>query len=65
MKTIKECREIKGFSQEELARMLNISLRQYQNIEKGRNMPLLDTGLKLSHYLNVDPFILFNIKIDK
>jgi putative transcriptional regulator len=63
--TLKECRLIKGFSQEKLARLVDISLRHYQNIEAGKAQPTIEIGLKLSHYLNVDPFILFNVKFDK
>lgn len=63
--TIKDCRKIKGYSQEQLARLLDISLRHYQNIENGKALPSIDIGLKLSYFLNVDPFILFNIRFDK
>ncbi|HOA55840.1 MAG TPA: helix-turn-helix transcriptional regulator [Clostridiales bacterium] len=50
--------------QEQLARLLDISLKGYQNIEAGRHVPSIITGLKLAYYLDVDPYILFNVKID-
>lgn len=58
---IKEIREKKGYTQEDIARLLNISLRHYQLIEKYKVSPNVYIALKLSKLLNVDPFTLFPI----
>lgn len=39
-------------TQEELARILNISLRSYQNIENDKQIPNVITTLKLAKLLN-------------
>lgn len=57
--TIKEIRRKKGYSQEFIARKLNISLRHYQKIENGDTIPNVITGLKLALILGVDPLTLF------
>lgn len=56
---IKEIRRKKGYSQEFVARKLNISLRHYQKIEKGDTIPNVIIGLKLAQILGIDPYILF------
>lgn len=58
---IKYFREKNGYTQEDIARMLNISLRHYQLIEKYKVHPNVYTALKLSRILKIDPFILFPV----
>jgi putative transcriptional regulator len=43
----------KNKTQEELARMLDISLRSYQNIESNKQIPNVITALKLAKLLNI------------
>ena len=54
-------RESKGFTQEELARQLNISLRYYQQLEYQKYRPNVFIALKFSKILNVDPYDIFPI----
>lgn len=58
---IRHYRLKKGYSQEQIARLLGISLRQYQNVEKGVSLPNVITGLRLAIILNVDPYKLFSV----
>lgn len=50
-----------GLTQENLARMLNISLNHYYRIEKEKALPNVIVGLKMSIILKVDPFVLWEI----
>jgi putative transcriptional regulator len=52
---IKEIRTKKGYTQEALARLLNISLRHYQNIETYKSCPSVTLALKLCDKLNIEP----------
>jgi transcriptional regulator with XRE-family HTH domain len=52
---IKNLRNRKGLSQEQLAEESNISLRTVQRIEKGETIPRGDTLVKLSQALDVTP----------
>lgn len=57
---IKEKRLIKNLTQEELAKLLNITLRHYQNIEAYKSLPNVITGLKLSFILDTDLLSLYS-----
>ncbi|MDA8443380.1 MAG: helix-turn-helix transcriptional regulator [Peptococcaceae bacterium] len=60
---IKEARIRKGFSQEYLARQLNISVRTYQKIESTQGyLPNVKTGLKLATLLDTSPYDLWSIE---
>lgn len=50
-----------GYTQEQIARLLGITLRSYIKIEKGENLPNIRTGLRLAFYLRVDPYSLWPI----
>src|SRR5210317_1832638 len=52
---IKDLRNRKGFSQEQLAEESKLSLRTVQRIEKGESIPRGDTLVKLSQALEVTP----------
>ncbi|MBJ7880194.1 helix-turn-helix domain-containing protein [Gelidibacter salicanalis] len=52
---IKDLRNRKGFSQEQLAEESKLSLRTIQRIEKGESTPRGDTLLKLTQALGVTP----------
>jgi DNA-binding XRE family transcriptional regulator len=58
---IEYLRKQKGFTQEDVARALGITLRQYINIEKGVSEPKIIKGLQLAAILEVDPYRLFNV----
>ncbi|WP_010243730.1 helix-turn-helix transcriptional regulator [Acetivibrio cellulolyticus] len=61
---IKEYRNRSNLTQEEVARALDITLSQYQKIEKGKSITNIITGLKMARLYNVDPYILFEIDKD-
>lgn len=52
---VKELRNRKGFSQEQLSEESNLSLRTIQRIEKGESIPRGDTLIKISQALGVTP----------
>lgn len=52
---IKDLRDRKGFSQEQLAEESKLSLRTIQRIEKGESIPRGDTLIKLTQALGVTP----------
>lgn len=57
---IRELREKKGLSQEELANLSGLSLRTIQRIEKGETNPLGDTKRKIVKILDFLPDLDFN-----
>ena len=59
---IKLLRKQKNLTQEDIARAIDISLRQYINIEKGISEPKIKKGLQIAAILDVDPYILFKIE---
>ncbi|MBU1038766.1 helix-turn-helix domain-containing protein [Patescibacteria group bacterium] len=59
-KKLRKLREVKGLSQEKLARLADVALNTIVKIETGRNQnPTLDTLKKIAKALNVkvDDFI--------
>ncbi len=58
---IKENRISKGYTQEEISKMLNITLRNYQYIEHSKSKPNIITALKLCKILSLNPFEVWNI----
>jgi DNA-binding XRE family transcriptional regulator len=48
---IKESREKKGYTQEDAARKLDITLRHYQRIESYESFPSVIIAIKLSNLL--------------
>ncbi|MBO8161991.1 MAG: helix-turn-helix transcriptional regulator [Thermosipho sp. (in: Bacteria)] len=62
MLNIHEKRKEAGYTQEQMARLLNVTLRHYINIEKRKVLPNIVTGLKLAKILKVNPFELWNIE---
>jgi transcriptional regulator with XRE-family HTH domain len=59
---IEYLRKLKKLTQEDVARALDITLRQYINIEKGVSEPKIKKGLLLAAILDVDPYKLFNVE---
>ena len=57
---IKENRLKKGYTQESIARELNISLRHFQKIEKYESFPSVLIALKLAKILDVNVESLWN-----
>ena len=49
---IKEYREYKNLTQEELSRKLDISFSQCRNIEKGRSICSVEVALKIARILD-------------
>lgn len=62
---IKELREKKGLSQEELAKKLNISQQAISLYEKGDREPKLETWQKLADFFNVPVDYLLGISKDR
>lgn len=62
MNTLKNKRIEKGYTQERIARELNITTRHYQRIENGESIPNVFLALKISDILNSDIRLLFNIE---
>ena len=50
---IKKNREKRGFSQENLAKKLNLSRISINNYEQGRQAPNLDTAIRIALFLNI------------
>jgi Predicted transcriptional regulators len=59
---IKEIRLKNNYTQEKLAREIDISLRQMQNIEKNKTIPSVEIAIKIKRVFNImDIEELFNI----
>ncbi len=59
---IKARRIEKGYSQEAVARKLDITLRTYQKIENDESyLPNVITGLQLAYVLRMNPFRLWSV----
>jgi len=52
-KRLKELRTEKGFTQEEMANILNLAYRSYQNYEAGVSMPNTKILFNMAIYFNV------------
>jgi len=52
---LKDVRKKRGLSQEKISRIVNISLKHYQNIEHGITMPTVNIALHICEVLDVDP----------
>jgi putative transcriptional regulator len=48
-------RKDKNISQEKLSRIINVSLKHYQNIEHGVSVPSVTIALHICEILDVDP----------
>lgn len=64
---IKEIRENNGFSQEQLAELVNMESRHISRIETGKSFTTMENIVKIAKALNVDIKVLFdfNHKQDK
>ncbi len=49
---LKKARQNKGFTQSKIAKLSNISERQYRRIELGEQTPNVDTALLIAQALN-------------
>lgn len=57
---IKEVRQMRGFSQEELAERMDVNAKYLSSVERGRENPTLDLLARLARALEVDLVDLFN-----
>jgi len=57
---IKELRKISGFSKEEFAEILNLSLSEYSLIDKGKIKIKAQLILQITYYLKLDPYCLYS-----
>lgn len=62
---IKEFRKIYKLSQIELAEKIGITREHLLRIEKGNNIPNLDTAFKIANYFNVNVNEIFEYKKDQ
>lgn len=51
---IKKARELRGVSQEGLAKELDLSRISINNYEQGKQVPNLDTAIKIALYLKIE-----------
>jgi DNA-binding XRE family transcriptional regulator len=58
--SIKEARNILGYTQAQVAQHVGISMSNYFMIEKYRQTPDVCIALKIAHVLNRDPYELFD-----
>ena len=52
-KRLKESRVLRGYTQEEIANKLDITLNAYQKYEQGTRSPSLDTLVKIADFYDV------------
>ena len=57
---IKELRQARGWSQEELAERMESGAKYLSSLERGRENPTLDMLIKVARTLKVEPMDLFN-----
>ncbi len=57
---LRQLRQTKGISQEEVARSTDITLRHYQNIESGKSIPNVFIGLRIAKIFVIDPYQLWD-----
>lgn len=57
---LKQLRQTKEMSQEDVARRVDISLRQYQNIEAGNSTPNVYLGLRIARVFLIDAYQLWD-----
>ena len=62
---IKGCRESKGITQSEIARILGIELRSYVRYEAGDRQPSLDMLCKIADFFEVSTDYLLGRENDK
>lgn len=65
-RNLKSIRLEKGLKQKEIAEILGITVRQYQNFELGKSNPTLDKIVKLAEYYNVSvDYLIGRTKLEK
>jgi|GEM_PF-3106075 len=57
---LRQLRQTKGLSQEEVARKIDITLRHFQNIESGKSIPNVFLGLRIARLFVIDPYQLWD-----
>lgn len=57
-------RLLKGYTQENIAKDLNVSQGTYNNWETGRRIPELQTILKIADYYNIELDYLFGRDVE-
>jgi len=51
---LKNLRENKGYTQNQIAKLLQVSIRQYQRYESGAQEPTVSTAMQLSRIYNTN-----------
>lgn len=60
-KTLKTIRQDKGWTQQEVADMIGISITSYNLIEQGRKIGRIDTWKKLQLLFNINDIDMWNL----
>lgn len=55
---------LRNLSQEQVARIIGVSLRGYQRIERGEVRPAIDTALHICEVLQVQPWAIDEWKLE-
>lgn len=53
---LKQARNLRGLTQEQLVAIVNISVRNYQRMEAGEVIPPVNTALRICKALEINPF---------
>lgn len=53
---LKQARNLRGLTQEQLVSIVNISVRNYQRMESGEVIPPVTTALRICKVLEINPF---------
>ena len=61
---IKHLRKIRGYTQEQLAEVVDINAKYLSSVERGEENPTLDLLLRLAGGLKVDPHELFQLEYE-
>ena len=56
---IKYYRYLKGYSQEKLAELCNLSSRYLTDVERGKHCPTIDKIEIIAKFLDIKPYVLF------
>ena len=59
IKNIKKYRKQKGYTQEQLSELANISTDYLSEIERGKKKPSIDTLDSITSALEIEPYMLF------
>lgn len=62
-KRVKYYRDLRNFTQEYLAELVNIEQASLSNIERGKSHPTVETLYRLAYALGVKPYQFYNVEL--